>query len=242
MKRTILGILAAAFLVAATSTPAKADTLCSQSLLSTDTSCSIDFTVANISNFPEGPPYGTVALTLSGGDIVFDIDMASNFGIHNAGFGFNYNGSQGALSDVGGCTVVSPNPATTCTGPNNGGAFDGFGTFSNGYEIAGNQGQANDPTSMTFTISAANGNLILTDVINGSITGHKLNDANWFAVQIAYIPNSGCTGFAGNAGSVNASSPNENCGGTPVPEPGSLMLFGTGLLGIAGFLRRKLLG
>jgi len=239
MKRTILIIMAVAFLVGATSSPAKADTICSQSLLSTDTSCSIDFTVANISNFPSGPPYGTVELTLSGGDIVFNIDMASGFGIHNAGFGFNYNGAQGDLSDVGGCSVDSPNPNTTCSGPDNGGAFDGFGTFSNGYSVAGNQGQPNDPTSMTFTISAEDGDLILTDVINGS-TGGNGSDSNWFAVQIAYIPNSGCTGFAGNDGSVNTASANENCAGTPVPEPGSLMLFGTGLLSMAAFLRRKL--
>ena len=33
-----------------------------------------------------------------------------------------------------------------------------------------------------------------------------------------------------------------NCsGGSQVPEPGSLMLFGTGLLGMAGFVRRKLM-
>jgi hypothetical protein len=39
------------------------------------------------------------------------------------------------------------------------------------------------------------------------------------------------------AGSFNISAPMD---GPPVPEPGSLLLFGTGLIGMAGFLRRKL--
>jgi PEP-CTERM motif len=42
-------------------------------------------------------------------------------------------------------------------------------------------------------------------------------------------------------GNSNPASTEGGCGGgTEVPEPGSLMLFGTGLLSMAGFLRRKL--
>ena len=44
------------------------------------------------------------------------------------------------------------------------------------------------------------------------------------------VPQGGC-GFGGEAFTINSS---------PTPEPGSMMMFGTGILGLAGVLRRKI--
>ncbi|HEV2349331.1 MAG TPA: PEP-CTERM sorting domain-containing protein [Terriglobia bacterium] len=57
-------------------------------------------------------------------------------------------------------------------------------------------------------------------------------------VQALGSPNQG--GVVKGDGSHNLLSQDID-GSTPVPEPGSLALFGTGILGMAGFLRRKLL-
>ena len=44
------------------------------------------------------------------------------------------------------------------------------------------------------------------------------------------VPQGGC-GYGGEAFTINSS---------PTPEPGSMMMFGTGILGLAGVLRRKI--
>lgn len=89
--------------------------------------------------------------------------------------------------------------------------------YSGGFDtIAGNGG------SLTWTYS-------------GTFTGTP--------VSVLELMAQGCTAVSGQtcpyngAGSYNISAPMD---GDPVPEPGSLALFGTGTLAIAGFLRRKL--
>lgn len=73
--------------------------------------------------------------------------------------------------------------------------------------------------------------------LTGDYTAGTANDT--FNFQLA-SQNSNGKGFA----LAISCTPTVNCDGTtpnnPVPEPGSLALFGTGALGLAGYLRRKL--
>ena len=62
-----------------------------------------------------------------------------------------------------------------------------------------------------------------------------------FHVQYTAPDGAGCSTWVSNTSHTGGlDAPNPASCGTQIPEPGSLMLFGTGLIGIAGFLRRKL--
>lgn len=187
--------------------------------------------------------------------LALPIAAFANSGIDYTNWGGTLSGSNSGLSLTGsaliavnglnGGGIITGNLGSVSfsTGALASGSLQNGGTFAAGgvFTITGN-GSNGIPNGVLFTgtfakplswvlVTLANGthNYTLTGVLQGTAQGIP---ANGVTVQLTIN-----TGKGYFNGSTTISSGDTN---VVVPEPGSLSLLGTGLVGVAGAIRRKL--
>ncbi len=188
-------------------------------------SATMSYYLNQSNSLPDGVNYLQVTISDENiaGDIDFSVQVLSDaFSVSGDNFGmqtFAFNYDLGLTIDAANIANINPSTWSISEDQNAGG---GFGRFE--FQLSGTG--ASRTELLAFSISGVDG-----DSIDSYALGSMLNPGadEFFAAHVAGFDMTNGVTSAQFAGSTPA----------PVPVPAAFILFGSGLIGLAGFIRRR---